>query len=177
MKKTALILVIITLFFSCGKDKKADQQEEKNPVENVDANKFVVLLDAIYEKNDTLKVFVYDENDNEILNSVIKVAVIGSPNPQTLEFKLTEGFVPFNLGIGFSCSNKEQESFLLKGISIKNGDDLVYKPEDYLKYYANNDQLLMDVPTGIHKLKHDKDYPAGFVGNIELKSALSAAEK
>jgi hypothetical protein len=178
MKKLILGLTVVLSFLSCGKEGKTDElPAEDVKAENVQKNQFVVLLDAIYEKNDTLKVFVYDENDNEVLNSVIKVAVIGSPNQQKVEFKLPEGYTPFNLGIGFSCSNKEQDSFVLKGISIKNGDDLVYKPEEYLKYYANNDQLVMDVPTGLHKLKHEKDYPAGFVGNIELKSALSAAIK
>lgn len=178
MKKLILGLAIVLSFLSCGKEGKMDEQSaSENEAEIVQKNQFVVLLDAIYEKNDTLKVFIYDENDNEVLNSVIKVPVIGSPNQQTVEFKLPEGYAPFNLGIGFSCSNKEQDSFVLKGISIKNGDDFVYKPEEYLKYYANNDQLVMDVPTGIHKLKHEKNYPAGFVGNVELKSALSSAVK
>lgn len=178
MKKLILGLTVVLSFLSCGKEGKTDEQPAEGVKnENVQKNQFVVLLDAIYEKNDTLKVFVYDENDNEILDSAIKVAVLGSPNQQTVEFKLPEGYTPYNLGIGFSCSNKEQDSFVLKGISIKNGEDLVYKPEEYLKYYANNDQLVMDVPTGLHKIKHEKNYPAGFVGNIELKSALSAAIK
>ena len=163
MKKLILGLAIVLSFLSCGKEGKTDElPAEDVKAENVQKNQFVVLLDAIYEKNDTLKVFVYDENDNEVLNSAIKVAIVGSPNQQTVEFKLPEGYAPFNLGIGFSCSNKEQDSFVLKGISIKNGDDFVYKPEEYLKYYANNDQLVMDVPTGIHKLKHEKNFKFDF---------------
>lgn len=177
MKKTALILVITTLFFSCGKDKKVDEQEETTSIENIEENNFVVLLDAIYEKEDTCKVFIYDENDNEVLNLQIKTTVKGSSSPQTVEFKLPKGYAPYNLGIGFSCSNKEQNTFTLKSISIKNGEDLIYKPEEFLKYYANNDAMVLDVPTSVHQLKHDKVYPPGFVGNTELKSLLSSSVK
>ena len=112
-----------------------------------------------------------------MVNSVIKVAVVGSPNEQTVEFKLPEGYAPFNLGIGFSCSNKEQDYFILKGIAIKNGDDFVYKPEEYLKYYANNDGMVLDIPTSVHKLIHDKIYPPSFIGNLEMKSVLSSSVK
>lgn len=176
MKKTALILVIATLFFSCGKEKQADQQEDTSSVENVESNSYVVLLDAIYEKNDTVQLFVYDENDYEVANSRIKKAIIGSTEPQTIQFDLPNGYTPFNLGIGFSL-NAEQATFTLKGITIKNGEDLVYKPEDYLKYYANNDGMVLDIPTSVHKLIHDKIYPPSFIGNLEMKSVLSSSVK
>lgn len=178
MKRLILLFATTVVFLSCGKEKKTEQENLENPsVEEVEKNEFVVLLNAIYEKDDTCKVFIYDENDNEVLNEQIKVAVKGSSQPQTVEFKLPVGYVPYNLGVGFSCSNKEQESFIMKGIIIKNGEELVYQPEDYLKYYANNDQVIMDVATGVYKLKHDQPYPGGFVGNTELKSALTSAVK
>lgn len=168
MRKIVYCIFASLLLLSCGKEKEAKVPAAVEEVKD----KYVVSLDAIYEKNDTCMVFIYDENNNEFLDKRIKIAVKGSPNFQKIDFQLPEGLKPSNLGIGFS-SNKEQESLTLKSITIQNKENAIVKADDYLTFFANNDCLVMDLTTSKHKLKHDKEYPPGFVGNDKLKAALS----
>lgn len=172
MKKLISSFLIGLILLSCGKEGKDEVQKNEPKIKN----NYSVLLDAVYEKNDTCMVMLYDENDFEILKDRIKLPVKGSKIAQKIVFNIPNGMVPKNLGIAFS-TNKEQNEFSLKGIVIKNGEDMLYRPEEYLKFFANNDAMVLNIPTSVHKLIHDKAYPPSFVGNNELKSILISSEK
>lgn len=167
MKKIALYSVLMFILFSCGKDKE-EVIKEKEKV----ADKLMVTLEAIYTKNDSCTVFVYDENNNEYLGRKVQKEIIGSENFQSISIELPTDIKIYNLAVGFS-SNKEQDSFTLKSISIKKNENVIVRSDNYNSYFANNDQIVMDMNTSIHKLKHDKNYPPGFVGNDEMRALLS----
>jgi hypothetical protein len=171
MKKTALILVLATLFFSCGKEKNTDQENSEVITEEIKKNEFSVIMNAIYEKNDTVKLFVYDEIGNEYLDKVVKVPVVGSPLSQSILINFPNNVDIYNIAIGFS-TNKDQDAFTLKSITMKQGEEELITPSNFLYFFANNDQMVLNIETGKHQLIHDKVYPPAFGGNDKLKALL-----
>ena len=165
MKKILLLCTICLVLFSCGKEKKTEAEKE------VAKTDFVVYLDAIYQKNDSTFLSLYDNNGNDIMAMRVFTNVKGSPLVQRVAYKIKTD-VDFS-NICFSLStNKEQGEIQIKGITVMNKDKtIIGAPGDHWDYYfANNDQLEMNVKTGIHKIKHDKEYCAGLAGNETLKS-------
>lgn len=170
MRKIIAVVLISLFIVSCGSDSKKEDTPKKVEI----TDKYVVILDAIYEKNDSCMVVIYDENDNEILDKRVKIAVKGMENSQKIQFDLPDGFKPYNIGLGLSTS-KDQNFITLSNISILNNNKIIAgSPEEgYLPYFSNNDCLQIDTNTLKHTLKHDKPYPPGLVGNETLKSALT----
>lgn len=170
MKKIFYVAVFSLVLFSCGKDKKAE--DAKEVVVNTD--EYVVTLDAIYEKNDSTYLNVYDQADHDIADLKVYTNVEASPIVQTVEYKIKKGAEFSNVCFSLS-TNKEQNTIQIKAVTIKkNGKLIIGGPGDHWDYYfANNDQLVIDMTTGIHKLKHDQIYTAGLVGNDLLKSLLA----
>lgn len=173
MKKLILVFLTALTVFSCGKEKNDEENNvQEQTAETVEPKKEItVILDAIYEKNDTVKLYVYDKNDNVRLDKEVKTAVIGSPMNQRIELKLPQDIEAYNIAIGFS-SNKAQEFFILKSITMMINEKEVISPVNYLSYFANNDQMVLDTETGRHQLIHEKDYPPAFGGNEQMKAVL-----
>jgi|SRR5690606_20646394 len=174
MKKLILVFLTSLVIFSCGKEKNTDAETtlESTPEVEVKKTEFSIILDAIYEKNDSVILQVYDANGNGYLDKDVAVAVVGSPLAQRIELKSPSGLDIYNMALVFS-TNKEQDSFTLKSITmLKDGVEMI-KPDNFLYFFANNDQMVMDVNTGVHKLKHeDKGYHPAFVGNDQMKAIL-----
>ncbi len=166
-----LILVILTGLFmvSCGKNSKENEETTAKIT-----NKYVVSIEAIYQKNDSCVVVLYDENDNEILDKRTKIAIKGMEVSQKINVDLPEGVQPYNIGLGLS-TNKEQSNITLTKIAISKNDKIIAgnPSEGYLPYFSNNDCIVIDPNTLKHSLKHDKPYSPGLVGNESLKAALS----
>lgn len=173
MKKLILVFLTALTLFSCGKEKNdSENNTQEQNVEIAEPKKEItVILDAIYEKNDTVKLYVYDKNDNVRLDKEVKAAVVGSPMNQRIELKLPQDVEAYNIAIGFS-SNKSQEYFTLKSITMIINEKEVISPINYLSYFANNDQMILNTETGKHELKHEKDYPPAFGGNEQMKDIL-----
>ena len=165
MKKIFFISVICLVLFSCGKDKKAAS------VKIVAKSDFVVHLDAIYQKNDSTFLDLYDNNGNGIMAKRVFTNVKASPVVQRVTYKIPVDTDFTNICFSLS-TNKEQKDIQIKGVTILNKEKtIIGAPGDHWDYYfANNDQLEMNVKTGIHKLKHEKEYCAGLAGNDLLKS-------
>lgn len=173
MKKTILLLAIVATIVACGKKTEKENDDSQKEVSN---NQYSVIVDAVVEKNDTCLVMVYDDNNFEVMNQRVKMPVTGSLNPQKIVFNLQQGTTPVNLGIAFS-TNKEQKQIKLNTVSIKNKEKLLFNPTDFLYYFKNNDQLIMNTATSIHELKHDKEYPPSFVGNDKLIGTIAGANE
>lgn len=174
MKKLILVFAATLAVISCGKEKNTDIEStpEASQEAEVKKSEFSVILDAIYEKNDSVILQVYDVDGNEYLDKDVAVAVTGSPVAQKIELKSPTGVDIRNIVIAFS-TNKEQDSFTLKGITmVKDGVEVV-KPDNFLYFFSNNDQMIMDANTGVHKLKHEnKGYHPAFGGNEQMKAIL-----
>lgn len=169
MKKIFFIGALCFVLFSCGKEKK-------NEVEKVTPkNEFVVYLDAIYKKNDSTFLSLYDTNGNDIMAERVFVNVKGSPSVQRVAYKIKPGADFTNICFSLS-TNKEQEDIQINGVTIMNkGVTIIGAPGDHWDYYfANNDQLEMNIKTGVHKVKHDKPYCAGLAGNETLKTLFES---
>ena len=167
-----LILVILTGLFmvSCGKSSNKDNEAAAEKV----TNKYVVSIEAIYQKNDSCVVVIYDENNNEVLDKRSKIAIKGMEVSQKINVDLPEGVQPFNIGLGLS-TNKEQTNITLTKIAVLKNDKIIAgnPSEGYLPYFSNNDCIVIDPNTLKHTLKHDKPYSPGLVGSERVKAALS----
>ena len=79
MKKIALLLIAGFIFFSCGKEKK-EVEETKTVKESL---KTSLILDAVYIKDDTIKVFYKQDNffnyDEGIRYSLLTLGIIAYP--------------------------------------------------------------------------------------------------
>lgn len=172
MKKLILLLATISVMVACGKKTETDNEQPKEAKKN----QYSVVLDAVLEKNDTCLVMIYDDNKFEVLNQRVVVPVTGSTSPQKIVFNLKLGYVPVNLGVAFSTS-KGQKQIKINSISVKNNDKDIYNPGEYAYYFSNNDQMVMDLKTYVHQLKHDKEYPPSFIGNDKLAGAIVTANE
>ncbi len=172
MKRIILLSIFSLVLFSCGKEKK---QVDENEVSKSD---FVVNLDAIYEKNDSTYLNIYDKNGVDLLQSRVYVNVKGSPLVQQVSYKIKKGLEFSNICFSLSTS-KEQKTIQIKGISIlNNGKILIGGPgEKTDRFFANGDQLVMDLKTGIHQLLHEKPYAPGLAGNDILKSIIEKSQE
>lgn len=171
MKKIVLLLLISLVFLSCGKEKKDD-------VEKTVKSDFVVYLDAVYEKNDSTYLNIYDRNSKDMLSSRVYVNVKGSPLVQRVIYKIPTGLEFSNICFSLS-TNKEQKTLQIKAISILNNGKAIIggNGEKTDRLFANGDQLVMNLKTGIHELKHDKDYCPGLAGNEMLKAIIEKSQE
>lgn len=171
MKRLVLLLSISLMFFSCGKEKK---QEVEKPIKS----DFVVYLDAIYEKNDSTYLNIYDKKGNDMLSSRVYVNVKGSPLVQRVTYKIAKGLEFSNICFSLS-TNKDQKTIQIKGISIQNKGKTIIggKGQKTDGFFAINDQIVLNLATGIHELKHDKVYTAGLSGNDVLKKLIEKEQE
>ena len=171
MKKTVLLLSISLMIFSCGKEKK---QEAEQTIKS----DFVVYLDAIYEENDSTYLNIYDSKGYDMLSSKVYTNVKGSPLIQRVTYKIPKGLEFSNICFSLS-TNKEQKTIQIKGISIQNNGKTIIGGEGQKTdgFFANNDQIVLNLETGIHQLKHDKPYTAGLAGNEILKSIIEKEQE
>lgn len=171
MKKIVLLSLISLVIVSCGKEKKQD-------VEKTVKSDFVVYLDAVYEKNDSTYLNIYDRNGKDMLSSRVYVNVKGSPIVQRVVYKIPTGLEFSNICFSLS-TNKEQKTLQIKAISILNNGQAIIggNGEKTDRLFANGDQLVMNLKTGIHELKHDKAYCPGLAGNEMLKAIIEKSQE
>jgi len=168
MKKLVLLFLGIVLLTSCGGDKK---KEASTDVEEV-KDKYVLIMDAIYEKDDSVEV-VY-QNDNFFkYETPIVVKVIGAPTMQKLTFAAPEGIAVENFKITVS-SNKDQEHLTIKNISITNNSKVIDGDNGkYNSYFLTDESFTWDTKNSRFSLIHTNKYPPSLVGNDVLISLLT----
>lgn len=168
MKKIALIILVSLSFISCGNEKKTEEVVKE---EKVVENKYSVIIDAVYEKNDSL-LFIYEKNGAFLFDKVKGISVKGSPLAQQITFDFPVGEKVDNIGITMSF-NKDQKNLVVKSITIKNGEKTIISPNDnYLTYFQAGDGFSWDPNTSMYILDHTKQYPPSFMGSEQLKALL-----
>nr|WP_294782275.1 hypothetical protein [uncultured Flavobacterium sp.] len=143
-KKTILInLLAIVCFISCK------NKEVQEPVEEVKANTFDVIVDLNIQKDDELILFykdpsiAYFDEKNTVYNGVK-----GKPEAQTLTFSIPEGILPNDIRFDIS-SKKEQQPVKINSISLSyNGKIFKIEQKDLLKYFTPNDFINFDQTNG-----------------------------
>ena len=89
MKKIVYLLVIITALASCGRDKKEEQTKQSESVVEKKADQYSVLIEAIYEKNDSISL-VYQDGGFFQYEKAISSKITGQTGLQKIEIKIPE---------------------------------------------------------------------------------------
>lgn len=169
MKKIIVTLVSVFSLISCGSDKK---NEENATVEAKPAFKYSVLMDAIYEKDDSIVVF-YETDGFMQYEKPISYKIKGSPMSQSIKIEIPEGIVVENIKIEAS-TNKLQNILTVKNISVLKDDKLVLDGANgkHSEYFLTDESFSWDLENSRYKLSHTNKYPPGFIGNELAKSFL-----
>ncbi|MGG7037089.1 MAG: hypothetical protein ACI7YS_18140 [Flavobacterium sp.] len=170
MRKTLLLLAFSLTLFSCGRDKKKETVSEKSET----VNKYAVILDAIYEKEDSISV-IYKTDGYFQWEKPVSQLIKGSPELQRITVNIPDGIDVENFQI--TCStNKGQKMLTIKNISIKNGDVEVFNGDNlnYGTYFNANPGFIWN-QTGLNYiLNFDGQYPPGQTGNEKLEAILES---
>ncbi len=169
MKKIVLLAFSITLF-SCGGDKKKEAVSE-TPIAAV--NKYDVVIDGIYEKNDSIAV-IYKTDGYFQYEKPISQLIKGSKDIQRITVNIPEGIAAENFQVTLS-TNKEQKILTVKNISIRNGDVEVFNGDNlkYVPYFNANSGFTWNQEGLNYKLNFDGQYPPGQTGNEKLEGILA----
>ena len=171
MKKLILAFLIGLLLISCGKDKKKEIEATQQQTAFV-SDKYSVIIDGIYEKDDTISV-VYQKNDYYLYDKPLIQVVKGSASAQRLTFLVPEGDAIENVSICLS-KNKSQDYITIKNVSIKNANEVILdgSNNNFSNYLATDTSFTWDVKNSRYILNHSNKYPPSIVGNDKLQSLL-----
>lgn len=169
MKKIILLFIAGLTIISCGGNKKKELEE----LESVKPDKFAIIMDAIYEKNDSIAVFP-KVGANFLYDKPVTYKVRGSELIQRITINMPDGMTLSSFAI-VASTNKEQKHLTIKNISLKNKDVLVLDGDNY----KHNDFFMPDMsfvwdPKLLRcDLVHTNQYPPGLVGSRKLEELLA----
>lgn len=170
MKKIVLLFLATVVLASCGRDKEANKDEAKKEVA-VEKDQYSVVLEAIYEKDDVLKV-VYKLDGYWKEDGPVEFKVKGNPLAQKLDIKIPAGVSLQNVKITLS-TNKEQKTVKISTLNIVNKGVFCFENGTlYGGYFDANEGLSWDEKAVAFVLNHDKTYPPGLGGNAKLEELL-----
>jgi hypothetical protein len=169
MKKLVLIFFSGLLLLSCGRNKK----EESDETLNAKLNKITLLIDGVYEKDDSI--VVYKKVGGFFLYDMpISYKLKGSALIQRILIEIPGGENASNFSI-VASTNKLQEHLTLKNISVKSNDSLVFDGDNFKHsdYFMADQSFIWDPKLLRCNLVHTNKYPPGLVGNEKLEEILS----
>ncbi len=168
MKKIALLLIAGFIFFSCGKEKK-EVEETKTVKESL---KTSLILDAVYIKDDTIKVFYKQDNFFNYDNPTV-VQIKGSDSIQRIVIDMPMDVAVENFSI-VASTNKDQKTLVVKNISVQENDVIVFDGSDYkhTEYFLSDESFSWDEENQRCNLTHTNKYPPGIVGSEKLEMLL-----
>ena len=105
--KTILFCFILLGVVSCKKD---GEQKNTDSVQTEVVEKdesLHVIINVIVPKDDNFQIYWFDNGAAINPEHYVNIDVVGSPNPQTLDFKIPDDFIPTQLRFDIG-SNKEQ---------------------------------------------------------------------
>jgi hypothetical protein len=167
--KHLLNLVLVLVLISCGKSK----EEDKGAVEVKKADKFSVLIEAVYLKDDTITLIVKKDNYWDWDNP-IKQAVKGQELIQKITFDLADNVYLENLQLMLS-SNKEQSFLKIDNISVFMNDNIFFdgSQNKHTGFFNANSGLKWNEEKVQLDLNFDGEFLPGLAGNEQLESKLS----
>ncbi|WP_415060761.1 hypothetical protein [Flavobacterium sp.] len=162
MKK--LIFVFALVIVSCGREKK----EVSAPVND----KFSIVLEAVYQLDDSLSVVIKKDGYWDYENP-ISLSVKGQDLAQKITVDLPEQVYLENFQVTLS-TNKEQKHLDLKGVTVLNNEKVMLEGSalKYVPYFNANSGMKWDEKMMRNDLNFNGEYPPGFVGNEQLESVL-----
>jgi hypothetical protein len=166
--KKYIILFSTLLLVSCGKDKKENIEIEKKSID-----KYSLVIEGVYEKDDSLVVF-YQINNYIQYEKPISKKIIGSNLPQRLKLDIPEGITAENFSVTLS-TNKSQENITITNMSLENNGKTILDGSNYKfsEYFLTDASFEWDKERANYKLIHTNQYPPGMVGSEKLISILA----
>lgn len=133
IKGLLTFLLIGATLVSCKDDKKADAENQKE-----EAPTYSIILNATVKQNDNLQLFfkeTTDENTQFSEENSVRVDVIGSEQPQDIEFKLPVDAVANQLRLDFGM-NKDQKDIVVNNFTMKFKDkSFTLSSADFFEYF------------------------------------------
>lgn len=167
MKKIVLIFVSSLFLISCGGDKK----KEVNLVDKK-ADNYALILDVIYEKDDSLSV-VYKKDNYYVYDNPTSIYVKGSASIQRITIDLPQAEKIENIAM-MASSNKEQESMVIKAISVKKGNEFIVSDKDnFTTFFQFDESFSWDEKSGKYILNHNNKNQPGISGSDSLEVLLT----
>lgn len=170
MKKLFLLLVVAISLYSCGSDKKKENASE---IDAIVTDKYNVVLEAIYEKDDSIVVF-YQKDKFFQYEKPTSLKIKGSPLMQRLTINLPEGIAIENLSITTS-TNKSQDFITIKSLSVLDDKTVVVDGSNgkYSESFLTDPSFSWDLKNSRYNLNHKNEYPPSIVGNANLSALLT----
>ena len=169
MKKIILLVVALALASCGGKDKKNIE------VENAEASKdkYSLVLDGIYENNDSIVVFYQVDGYFKYDKPVTRI-IKGNPMVQRIKIDLPSESIIENISL-VASTNKDQKYLTLKNISLMNDTVNVVDGDNYKhsQYFLTDNSFSWDAAKQRYNLLHTNKYPPSFSGNDKLKTLLT----
>ncbi len=167
MKKLVLLFLGGVLVTSCG-DKKKENEVAKEEVKD----KYSIVLDAVYEKDDSISV-VYQKDNYFKYDKPIGLKIKGAPAMQRIIVDFPEGEAIENISF-VASTNKDQAYITIKNISVKNDSLMVFDGDNYKHtgYFNPDASFSWDMQKSRFNISHSGKYPPGMVGSEQLISLL-----
>ena len=167
MKKLVLLFLGCSILTSCGNKKK-----ENEPIEEEIKDKYSLILDAVYEKDDSIAV-VFQKDKYFKYDKPISMKIKGAPTMQRIIVDFPQGEAIENISFVVS-TNKEQSYLTIKNISVKNDTIMVFDGDNYKQvgYFNPYSSFSWDIQKSRFNISHTGKYPPGMVGSEQLISLL-----
>lgn len=169
MKKVIYFALSALFLVSCGKAKEEKQETETQPeTATKQPDRYSVVIDAIYEKNDSISV-VLQQKGYFVYDKVITKKITGAPGFQRIEMLVPEGETFENIGCMVS-SNKEQKGVTISNISVMQNGSVILdgSASKFGEYFLFDESFKIDKFDGKsfkYFLTQSNKYPPGIRGN------------
>ncbi|WP_412987483.1 hypothetical protein [Pontimicrobium sp. IMCC45349] len=168
MKKLIKVFILVMLLVGCkGNDKKEETINHKNNneevVKEVSDDNFLMTLNAKVIEDDTFTLFYMKDGDKAITKkNSISVKVVGSNEPQTIEFKLEDNVLPMRLFLKFKNEIKRQRIDILNASLSYEGEEFYIEGNRFFQFFAPNNYIEYDRDnaTAIGKVVKDNYAPS-----------------
>lgn len=154
-----LLLLIITILFSCKSDPNNTANNENMPTETipeVETSKTLVLeIDLEMSVSEDIKFMSLDTflNNGQFADVYITQKLNANETSKNIRFELPENISPDNL-LGISFGPKSIKEITIKSITLSYGDlNYDIKPEAVLDFFYTNDFISFDDTSKTFKTK------------------------
>jgi len=154
-----LNLLMLVSLISCK------NKEEEQPVEEVKANTFDVIVDLDIKKDDELILFYKDASISYFDDkNTVYYGIKGKPESQKITFSVPEGILPNDIRFDVS-SKKNQEPIKINSVTLSfEGRTFNIGQKDLLKYFTPNEFINFDETSGTATfIKNGENYDPFFL--------------
>ena len=170
MKKIILLLIGGLLLTSCV-DKKKEGVETSEESKVVTYN-YSVVFDAIYKKEDSIKVY-YKLNGYFNYDNPVVAKINGSDSIQKIKIDMPAEIAVENFSI-VASTNKDQNTLVIRNISVERNNKIIFDGSAYKynDYFLSDESFSWDDKNQRFNLNHSNKYPPGIIGNDKLEGLM-----